>query len=91
MSLLGEVKACLYASCIPEPSTWVVVQWHLNRDAEVVSGSGLSFHVTFRDFFNHVARLYFKHELSKVRAETIQSPKRNLKDVFEGILNRETI
>jgi len=88
-SLLGEVKARLRTPCIPEPSTWFVVQWHLNRDSEVISASGLSFHVTFRDFFNNVARLYFKHRLSKVRAETIQSPKRSLKDAFEKIMNRE--
>jgi len=88
-SMLGEVKACLHASCIPEPSTWKVVQWHLTRDSEEISGGGMSFHVTFRDFFNDVARLYFKHKLSKVRAETIQSPKRSVKDVFEGIINRE--
>jgi hypothetical protein len=89
--LLGEVRACLRAPCIPEPSTWIVVQWHLNRDSEEISVDGLSFHVTFRDFFNDVARLYFKHRLSKVRAETVQSPKRSLKDVFEGIINREMI
>lgn len=88
-SLLGEIRACLRAPCIPEPSTWVVVQWHLNRDSEEISVDGLSFHVTFRDFFNDVARLYFKHELSKVRAETIQSPKHSVKEIFEGIMNRE--
>ena len=87
--LLGELKACLRASCIPEPLNWLFVQWHLNRDSEKISMAGLSFHVTFRDFFDNVARLYFKHELNMVRAEVIQSPKRSVKDVFESVLNRE--
>jgi len=88
-SLLGELRACLRAPCIPEPSSWVVVQWHLNRDSEEISGSGLNFHVSFRDFFNGVARFYFKNNLSRVRAEAVQSPRRTVKDVFENILNRE--
>jgi len=90
-SLLGAVRDRLHAPCIPEPSTWVVVQWHLNRDSREISGDGLSFHVTFRDFFNDVARFYYKHELKKVRAEAIQNPSRSIKDVFETILNREQI
>jgi len=88
-SLLGELRACLRAPCVPEPSKWLIVQWHLNRDSEEISVDGLSFHVTFRDFFNDVARVYFKHELNKVRAEAVQSPKRTMKDVFESVLNRE--
>ena len=90
-SLLGEVRACLRAPCIPEPSKWFIVQWHLNRDSEEISVDGLSFHVTFRDFFNDVARVYFKHELNKVRAEAVQSPKRTMKDVFESVLNRDQV
>jgi len=88
-SLLGELRACLRAPCIPEPSSWVVVQWHLNRDSEEISIDGLSFHVTFRDFFNDVARLYFKRKLNRIRAEAVQSPKRTVKDLFESVLNRE--
>jgi len=88
-SLLGEVRACLRAPCIPEPSSWVVVQWHLNRDSEEISIDGLNFHVTFRDFFNDVARLYFKRKLNRVRAEAVQSPRRTIKDLFESVLNRE--
>jgi len=87
--LLGEVRACLGAPCIPEPSSWVVVQWHLNRDSEEISGGGLSFHVTFRDFFNDVARLYLKRKLNRIRAEAVQSPKRTIKDLFESVLNRQ--
>ena len=88
-SLLGEIRGCLRAPRIPEPSTWIVVQWHLNRDSERISVDGLDFQVTFRDFFNDVARLYYKNELGKVRAETIQSPRRTIKNVFEGVLNRD--
>jgi len=88
-SLLGELRACLRAPCIPEPSKWLIVQWHLNRDSEPISVDGLSFQVTFRDFFNDVARFYFKHELNRVRAEAVQNPKRTMKDVFESVLNRE--
>jgi hypothetical protein len=88
-SLLGEIRARLAAPCIPEPSEWVVVQWHLGRDSKKAQESGLSFNLTFRDFFNNVAQFYFKRELSKVRAETVQAPKRTVKQVFEDILNRD--
>jgi hypothetical protein len=88
-SLLGEVRNCLHAPGIPEPSTWAVVQWHFNRDSEKILGSGVSFSLTFRDFFHDLARVYYKHELDRVRAEAIQSPKRTLKEVFEEILNRD--
>lgn len=88
-SLLGELRACLRAPCVPEPSKWLIVQWHLNRDSEEISVDGLSFHVTFRDFFHDVARIYFKQKLNKVRVEAVQSPRRTMKDVFESVLNRE--
>jgi hypothetical protein len=88
-SLLGEVRNCLHAPSIPESSTWAVVQWHFNRDSEKILGSGVSFSLTFRDFFNDLARVYYKHELDRVRAEAIQSPKRTFKEVFEEILNRD--
>lgn len=88
-SLLGEVRNCLHAPCIPEPSTWTVVQWHFNRDSEKILGSGVSFSLAFRDFFNDLARVYYKHELDRVRAEAVQSPKRTFKKVFEEILNRD--
>jgi hypothetical protein len=88
-SLLGEVRCKLHSPCIPEPANWLVVQWHLNRDSEKIELSGLDFHITFRDFFNEAARIYYKHELSKVRAEVNQSPNQTLREVFEDILNRD--
>jgi hypothetical protein len=90
-SLLGEVRNSLHASCIPDPLTWVVVQWHLNKDSEIIQGEGLSFQITFRDFFNDVARFYYKRILSKVRAEVIQSPNRTIEQALEEILNRDII
>ena len=87
-SLLGELRERLRAPCIPEATNWLVVQWHLNRDSEPISIDGISFHVTFRDFFHNVARLYYKNELERVRAEAIQSPKRTIKTLLESVLNR---
>jgi hypothetical protein len=88
-SLLGEIRNALHAPCIPEPATWVIVQWHLNRDSELIQGSGLAFCLTFKDFFEDAARIYYKHALNKVRAEVNQSPRRTCKEVFEEILNRD--
>ncbi|TRZ53849.1 MAG: hypothetical protein D4S01_00560 [Dehalococcoidia bacterium] len=87
-SLLGELRERLRAPCIPEPTNWLIVQWHLNRDSEPISIDGISFHVTFRDFFHNIARLYYKNELERVRAEAIQSPKRTIKNLLESVLNR---
>ena len=81
-SLLGELRACLRATCIPEPSKWLIVQWHLNRDSEEISGSGLNFHVTFRDFFNDVARLYFKHKHACRQSRDLNELSRTFSRVF---------
>jgi hypothetical protein len=89
--LLGEVRACLHAPCIPDPATWRIVQWHLNRDSEKLQGGGLDVYLTFRDFFDDSAQFYYKRELAKVRAEVNQSPKRTIQEVFENILNRENV
>jgi hypothetical protein len=91
LSLLGEVRNSLNSEIIPEPLTWTIVQWHFNRDTEILEGSGLDFCITFSDFFKSVARVYYKHTLDKVRAEVIQSPDKTVKQLFEEILNRDAI
>jgi len=88
-NLLGEIRNVLHAPCIPDPSSWVIVQWHLNRDSEPIEISGLDFHITFKDFFNNLARVYTKHEINRIRVEVNQSPNRICKEVFEEILNRD--
>jgi len=88
-NLLGEVRYALHAPCVPEPMTWSVVHWHLNRDSEELMGGGLDVHLTFRDMFDDAAQFYYKRELKKIRAEVSQSPKRSIQEVFENILNRD--
>jgi hypothetical protein len=87
-SLLGEVRNALKAPCIPDPMTWSVAQWHLNRDSEALIGGGLDVNLTFRDFFDDSAQFYYKRELGKMRAEVNQNPKRTIKELFETILDR---
>lgn len=91
LSLLGEVRNSLHSPCIPDPLTWWVVQWHLNRDSQPQEGGGRDMYLTFRDFFHDSARFYFKHELDKYRAEVNQSPRRTVEEVFESILNRDNV
>lgn len=88
LSLLGEVKNALHAECVPEPITWVIVQWHLNRDTQL---GGPDFYITFRDFFEQAAQIYYKDTLNKVRAEVNQSPRRTVQEILEEILNRDNI
>ena len=88
-SLLGEVRHALRAPCIPDPMTWSVVHWHLNRDSEELTGGGLDVHLTFRDLFDDSAQFYYKRPLNKMRAEASQSPKQTIQEVFENILNRD--
>jgi len=88
--LLGEVKGQLHALCIPDPSTWLIVQWHLNRDTVKLEGSGLDVNLTFQDFFSDSARFYFKHGLDRFRAEVSQSPKRTVQEIFEKIMDRDS-
>ena len=87
--LLGEVRETLHAPCVPDPDSWLVVQWHLNRDSQKISGGGSDVYLTFKEFFEDSAQFYYKHNLEKYRAEVSQSPKRSLKEVFENILNRD--
>jgi hypothetical protein len=88
-SLLGEVRNALHAPCIPDPATWSIEQWHLNRDSEELMGGGLDVNLTFRDFFADSAQFYYKRSLDKMRAEVSQSPKRTIKELFETILDRD--
>jgi hypothetical protein len=88
LSLLGEVKNALHAECVPEPLSWIIVQWHLNRDTQL---GGPDFYITFRDFFEQAAQIYYKEELNKVRAEVNQSPKQTIQEILEEILNRDNI
>jgi hypothetical protein len=90
-NLLGEVRNALRAPCIPDPATWRIVQWHLNRDSEKLQGGGLDVYLTFRDFFGDSAQFYYKRSLERVRAEVNQSPKRTIQEVFENILNRDNV
>lgn len=87
-SLLGEVKCALHAPCVPEPSDWEIVHWHLNRDSEKLTGGGLDMHLTFKDFFGDAAQFYYKRQLEVMRAEVIQSPKASVHQVFEKIIDR---
>jgi hypothetical protein len=89
-TLLGEVKQILHAPNIPDPMTWRVAHWHLNRDSEQLMGGGLDFYITFRDFFGDAAQFYYKHSLNVVRAEVSQSPERSVQEVFEKIIDRES-
>ena len=89
--LLGEVRAILHSPCVPNPSSWRVVQWHLNRDSEKFQGGGVDMYLTFRDFFFDSAQFYYKSKIDKVRSEVSQNPKSSIKDLFENILNRDSI
>jgi hypothetical protein len=88
--LLGEVRNMLHTPCIPDPTDWLIAQWHLNRDSKILQGGGLDIYLAFRDFFDDSAQFYYKHELDKMRAEVQQSPKRTIQEVFENILNRDS-
>jgi len=87
--LLGEVRESLHAACVPDPDSWLVVQWHLNRDSEKLQGGGVDMYLTFRDFFLDSAQFYYKSQLGKVRSEVSQNPKRSIRDLFESILSRD--
>jgi hypothetical protein len=89
--LLAEVKCILHSPNIPDPMFWRVAHWHLNRDSEQLQGGGLDVYLTFRDLFDDSAQFYYKHSLKKMRAETSQSPKQTIQEVFETVLNRENI
>jgi hypothetical protein len=89
-ALLVEVRCALHSPNVPDPMTWRVAHWHLNRDSEKLEGGGLDVHLTFRDMFDDSARFYYKKQLDKIRAEVSQSPKQSIKEVFEKIIDRDS-
>jgi hypothetical protein len=90
-SLLGELKNALHASGIPEPGTWLIKQWHLNRDSSKFHGGSPGGHLTFDDFFGDSAQFYYKRGLSRYRVEVSQNPKKSVQEIFEDVLNRDSI
>lgn len=90
-SLLGEVRYVLHTTSIPEPGTWQIKQWHLNRDSGKFYGGAPSGYLTFNDFFGDSSQFYYKRELGKYRAEVSQNPKKSIQEIFEEILNRDNI
>jgi hypothetical protein len=87
--LLGEVRQILHAPCVPDPMTWRVAHWHLNRDSEPLMGGGPDSYITFRDFFGDSAQFYYKHSLDVIRAEVSQCPDQSIQEVFEKIIDRD--
>lgn len=87
-SVLGELKGRLGWSDVPNVADWVVTSWHYGKDS-LKEVSGVSLNVTFETWFKTLARIYYKAELRKVRVETVQSPRRSIKDIFENVLSRE--
>ena len=89
--LLGEVRHVLHAPCIPDPGTWQVKQWHLNRDSGRFYGGAPGGYLTFDDFFGDSSQFYYKRGLSKYRTEVSQNPEKSVQEIFEEILNRDNI
>ena len=68
---------------VPRVEDWLVVQWHYGRDgAREISGP--AFNVTFKTWFNELARIYMRHngQLLKPRLEVIETPKKTLPEAF---------
>jgi hypothetical protein len=72
---------------VPPVCDWLVTQWHYGKDS-VKEVSGLSVTVTFRVWYNTLARIYSK-KTGKIRMETIQSPNRKLSEIIKDNLISE--
>jgi len=89
-AVLGELKGLLGWSNVPNVVDWTVTSWHYGKDSlNEVSGSSLN--ATFATWSRTLGRIYCKSELKKIRVEEIQSPRRTIQALFEGIMNREEI
>lgn len=87
-AVLGELKGRLGWSDVPNVVDWIVTSWHYGRDSRK-EVSGASLNVTFETWSKTLARIYYKSELSRFRAEEICSPKRSVQDLFERIMSRD--
>lgn len=59
---------------VPYPSRWTITQWHCGKDAKRTI-AGLSFEVTWRDFYGNLIRVYTRDKADgKVRVERVESP-----------------
>lgn len=86
-AVLGELKGRLGWSNVPNVVDWTVTSWHYGKDS-LNEVSGASLNVTFETWSRTLARIYTKSELKKIRVEEVQSPRRTVQDLFEGVMNR---
>lgn len=92
-SLVGRVYDMLGGGLrCPPVNSWLIIQWHLNKDAHVAEGAvGAGFYLTFRDFQDQFCRLYYKKEIGAVRVEAVQDPKATMPEVMNAIMSDENI
>jgi hypothetical protein len=84
--LLGGVKEHL--GNVPEPASWVVSLWHYGKDLPCAI-RGFDFEVCFETLFGCLGRIYYKNNLSVVRLEEVQTPKKSISEIFEEILSNK--
>ena len=73
---------------VPEVNNWIVVQWHYGRDgAQEISGP--AFNVTFKTWFNELARIYMRRsgQSFKLRLEVVETPRKTLSQAFAEKIN----
>jgi hypothetical protein len=93
-SFLGGIRMHLVDSAIslnpqfteetvPRIEDWIVVQWHYGRDSKREI-SGPAFNVTFKTWYNELARIYMHHNGQKhrIRLEVVQEPNKPLPETF---------
>lgn len=89
LGLLERIRANLFflsesKANIPEPPSWIVTHYHLNKDAQI-GYSGKSFEIVAKDIVGGFTRFYSKtFSNGKIaRLEQVKTPDRTVKDETE--------
>jgi len=83
VDVAGLVESGFDESLVPDVSDWIVSQWHYGRDG-AYEISGPAFNVTFRTWFNELARIYMRRrgQSFKPRLELHEKPRKPLQVAF---------
>jgi hypothetical protein len=78
-----SVESGFDESLVPDVSDWIVSQWHYGHEG-AYEISGPAFNVTFRTWFNELARIYMRRsgQLVKPRLEICEKPRKPLQVAF---------
>lgn len=90
ISMMGEIRGILMSKSynldndIPPAISWIVTEYHFNKDGTSMQYSGESFEITVNEMSTGLIRFYshkFPNGVTRARLEQVRTPQKSLIDV----------